>query len=394
MAELSIIVPTYKERRNLIPLIRSLGESLGKIDYEVVIVDDDSPDATAAMARSLAQHDPRVRIVHRIGRRGLASAAVEGMLTTSSPYLLVMDADGQHDPAIIPAMLARTKNEQLDIVVGTRNSEGGSMGEFAASRVTISNAGRKLGSFICRVPLSDPMSGFFLLTREFFHEVVHDLSCVGFKILIDILSSARREVRIREVGYTFRSRLHGESKLDILVGLEYLQLLLGKLTRGLIPTSYLLFASVGAVGICFNFALAWVLISSFGLRFGRAQIIGAIATIAVNFFLNNSLTFRSARLKGVRMLQGLVLFYLSCSVGLLSQVAIASSLERLGTAWPAATLAGIAIGSVWNYTMAFLLVWHVKKHRTQRLQHAYAQQSWLVEDSVDLSIVDSLVLRP
>jgi len=383
MSELSIIVPTFNERGNLLPLLRLLEAALKSIDYEVVIVDDDSPDSTAAMGRSIAQSNPRVRVLQRIGRRGLASAAVEGMLATSSPYLLVMDADLQHDEKIIPAMLAKLKSENLDIVVGSRNVSGGGMGEFASDRVALSNMGRRLSDAICKIPVSDPMSGFFVLTREYFHHVVHNLSNIGFKILVDLLASARRPVRFGEVPYTFRSREHGESKLDILVGIEYLQLLLDKVTRGIVPVSYLLFGMVGSIGVACNLVLAILLVRFSSVSFKEAQLIGALITIAINFLLNNQVTFRFARLRGIRMVQGLALFYLSCSVGLLAQVALAYSLQTAGVHWLLATLMGVLIGSVWNYSMAFLLVWHVKRHRTDRLQYAYAEPAWFQELSGD-----------
>jgi dolichol-phosphate mannosyltransferase len=381
MSELSIIVPTFNERGNLIPLLQCLHQALPNIDYEVVIVDDDSPDSTAAMARTLAQSDRRVRVIQRIGRRGLASAAVEGMLATSSPYLLVMDADLQHDERVIPKMLRKLKSENLDIVVASRNITGGGMGEFAADRVALSHFGRKLSDAICKTPVTDPMSGFFLVTREYLHHVVHNLSNVGFKVLLDLLASARRPVRLGEVPYTFRNRAHGESKLNILVGVEYLQLLLDKLTAGIVPASYLLFGLVGSIGVVCNVILAILLVQFLHMSFNRAQILGALITIAINFFLNNEITFRFTRLRGHRLAQGLGLFYLFCSVGLLEQVALANALQHIGVDWMVATLVGVLIGSVWNYTMAFLLVWHVRRHRTERLQFAYAEPAWLEEFS-------------
>jgi len=355
------------------PLLQCLERVLKDMDYEVVIVDDDSPDGTAAMARSIAQSNARVRVIQRIGRRGLASAAVEGMLATSSPYLLVMDADLQHDEQIIPAMLEKMKSENLDIVVGSRNLSGGGMGKFASNRVVLSTIGRRLSDAICKIPVTDPMSGFFLVTREHFHQVVHNLSNVGFKILVDLLASARRPVRLGEVAYTFRNREHGESKLDILVGIEYLQLLLDKVTHGIVPVSYLMFGMVGSIGVICNLVLAFLLVASFHVAFKEAQILGALITIAINFFLNNHVTFRFARLRGIRIVLGLALFYVFCSVGLLAQVTLANSLQQVGMHWMAATLVGVLVGSVWNYSMAFLLVWHLKQRRSGRLQLAYAE---------------------
>lgn len=372
MPELTIVVPTYNERKNVVPLLTNLAAALAGIDYEAIVVDDDSTDATAATARSLAQHDTRIRVIQRIGRRGLASAAVEGMLAASSPFLLVMDADLQHDERVIPIMLEKIKAECLDIVVATRHAEGGSTGEFAAERASISKAGRLLSSMVCRVSISDPMSGFFVVRSEYFHRVVHNLSCVGFKILVDLLASTREPVRIGEVGFHFRRRLYGESKLDILVGLEYLQLLLHKLTRGMVPVSYLLFGLMGSVGVVCNFLLAALFSYSFDLSFKSAQFGGALITIAVNFLLNNQVTFRYVRLRGPRLLQGLGIFYLGCSIGLFAQVMVADGLRAGGLNWAVATLAGIAIGSVWNYTTGYLFVWQVRRRRTGRLAEAYA----------------------
>jgi dolichol-phosphate mannosyltransferase len=379
MSELSIVVPTFNERGNLVPLLQCLQRALRGIDYEVVVVDDDSPDGTAAMARSISQSNPRLRVLQRIGRRGLASAAVEGMLATSSPYLLVMDADLQHDEQVIPVMLERLKREHLDIVVGSRNVAGGGMGEFAAKRVALSNMGRALSDAICKTPVTDPMSGFFLLTREYFHQVVHNLSSVGFKILVDLLASARRPVRLGEVPYTFRNRMVGESKLNILVGIEYLQLLLDKFTHSLVPVSYILFGIVGSIGVVCNLVLAFLMVRLLGAPFKEAQVFGALITIAVNFLLNNQITFRFARLRGIRFVEGLGLFYVFCLVGLLAQVALANSLQQLGMHWMLATMVGVLIGSVWNYSMAFLMVWHVRRHWTERLQHAYADPDWFKE---------------
>jgi len=373
MSELSIIVPTFNEGGNLTALFHCLHRVLQDIDYEVVIVDDDSPDGTAAMGRSIAQSNARVRVLQRIGRRGLASAAVEGMLATSSPYLIVMDADLQHDEQIIPSMLEKLKSENLDIVVGSRNLSGGGMGEFTSNRLMLSTVGRRLSDAICKLPVTDPMSGFFLVTREYFHEVVHNLSNVGFKILVDLLASARRPVRLAEVPYTFRNRKQGESKLDILVGIEYLQLLLDKVTRGIFPVSYLMFGMVGSIGVICNLLLALLLVTSFHVAFKEAQVLGGLITIAINFLLNNHVTFRFARLRGVRMVLGLVLFYVFCSVGLLAQVTLANALQQVGFHWMAATLVGVVVGSVWNYSMAFLLVWHLKQRQNARLQLAYAE---------------------
>lgn len=375
MPALSVVVPTYNERENLAPLSAALAAALEGIDYELVIVDDDSPDGTAEAARAMAQRNPRIRVLQRIGRRGLASAAVEGLLSTSSPYMAVIDADLQHDERILPAMLRKLQDEHLDIVVGSRHVSGGSMGAFAGERVALSQAGRRMFESLWRIPVSDPMSGYFVLTREFFDEVSHSLSAVGFKILVDLLASADRPVRVGEVGYRFRDRAHGDSKLDIVVELEYLQLLVDKLTRGWVPATYILFGLVGAAGMVFNFVAAAALLRLGGLAFLEAQAIGALMTIALNFFLNNLLTFRAWRMRGVGFLWGLALFYLVCSIALFAQLAVAASLQQLGLHWAPATMAGIVIGSVWNYVFAARLVWQIDRRRRRPAARRAAEAS-------------------
>jgi dolichol-phosphate mannosyltransferase len=371
MPELSIIVPTYKERGNLVPLLDCLEAALGAIDYEVVIVDDDSPDGTSALARSLSQQRRNVRVIQRIGRKGLASATVEGMLSTSSPYLAVMDADLQHDETILPRMLDRLKRENLDLVIASRKVDGGSVGDFAAHRRKISDLGTRLSRMICRANVSDPMSGYFLLTSAYFHEVAHSLSSTGFKILLDLIASSSRPVRFAEVGYTFRSRLHGSSKLDILVGLEYLQLLLDKMVGDWIPVSYLVFSMVGAIGLAVNLILIFAVKGLFPVSFYMAQAIGSMLVIALNFVLNNRLTFRSARLKGWRAVQGLVLFYLACSVGLAFNLTAAHGCRDYNIPWFWASLIGVVIGSVWNYWVTSLLIWQITRRRSAAIQQAY-----------------------
>lgn len=227
--DLAIVLPTFNERANINALVQRLEDSLAGLHWEAVFVDDDSPDGTSEAVLSIARQHPHIRLIQRIGRRGLASACIEGMLATSAGIVAVMDADGQHDPSALPAMLHRLKSESLDLVIGTRNAEGGSMGSFGTTRLRLSRLGRSLSRMICRCDVTDPMSGFFLLRRSFLMEVVHDLRPAGFKILVDMLASSPRKVKLGEVGYTFGVRVHGRSKLDAIVAFEYARFLLGKL---------------------------------------------------------------------------------------------------------------------------------------------------------------------
>jgi len=366
MTELAIVVPTFNERENVIPLLDHLGAALADISYEVIFVDDDSPDGTGELIREISLRDPHVRLVHRIDRRGLASACVEGMLASTAPNIAIMDADLQHDERILPQMLGRLRSEKLDIVIGSRNAEGGSMGEFARRRVLLSMLGRRFSQMVCGCKVQDPMSGFFVLTRSFLMEVVHRVSAIGFKILVDLLASSQRPVKLGEVPYRFRTRLYGESKLDVLVAVEYLQLLLDKSIGDFIPPSFVLFALVGCAGVVLHVSLLWIQLFWFRVTFGYAQVFATLVAMVANFLLNNSVTYRDQRLRGWQILQGLILFCLACSVGLLINFKVAEFASAAGAKWYFAGLFGLAVGSVWNYGITRIFTWRSYKRIGRR----------------------------
>lgn len=361
--ELAVVVPTFNERDNVEPLLALLAESLRGIEYEVIFVDDDSPDQTAARVREIALVNPRVRILERIARRGLSSACMEGMMATPAPFIAVMDADLQHDERILPGMLARLRDENLDLVVATRNAGGGAMGAFAQKRVRLSNLGRRLSKMVSRADLSDPMSGFFVLDRRFLEEVAHSVSGVGFKILLDLVSSCPRPVRFAEAPYTFRTRIHGVSKLDILVGAEYLQMLLDKAVGDIVPPRFVMFSLVGAVGYLLFVGLLALLVSDLSMSFARAQVVTTYVAMISNFFLNNTLTYRDRRLRGGRLWSGLATFVIACSVGALVNLRVALFLDGAGVQRYAAGASGLAIGAVWNYGVTSLFTWRQSRRR-------------------------------
>ncbi len=355
--ELAIVIPTFKERDNIDPLLNGLRQTLVGIEYEVIFVDDDSPDGTAAAIREISRTNARVRVLQRIGRRGLSSACLEGMLATAAPYIAVMDADLQHDERILPAMLRKLKQGKLDLVVATRNKEGGGMGEFADNRVRLSHLGRRLSRTVSHADLSDPMSGFFVVDRGFLDEVVHSASGTGFKILLDLVASARRPVRFAEVPYTFGKRTRGTSKLDILVGIEYLQLLLDKFIGGLIPPRFLIFSMVGALGMLLSIGLLYLMFSVLKMQFSMAQGITTFVAMTANFFVNNSFTYRDRRLRGRRVATGLLTFYAACLVGAVINIRMAEFTKDAGVSWYLAGAGGLAVGAVWNYGVTSITTW-------------------------------------
>jgi len=362
-AELAVVIPTFNERDNIEPLLASLDRALEGIAYEVIFVDDDSPDGTAAAVRAISRENPRVRVLQRIGRRGLSSACLEGMMATAAPYIAVMDADLQHDERILPEMLSRIQAGNLDLVAATRNKEGGGMGEFARHRVRLSHLGRRLSRSVSHTDLSDPMSGFFVVSRAFLEEVVHSASGTGFKILLDLVASARRPLRFAEVPYTFRKRVRGASKLDILVGIEYLQLLLDKTIGNLIPPRFLIFSMVGALGLLVSIGVLYLLFSVLKMEFSLAQALTTFVAMTANFFLNNSLTYRDRRLRGRRVAVGLLTFYAACFVGAVINVRIAQFTKGAGVPWYLAGGCGLAVGAVWNYGVTSITTWRQARER-------------------------------
>ncbi len=335
--------------------------ALNGIAYEIIFVDDDSPDGTGAAVSAIARINPQIQILRRIGRRGLASACLEGMLATTAPYIAIMDADLQHDESILPMMLGRLKSGKFDLIVATRNSWRVGMGELAKDRVRLSTLARRLSQCICHTDLSDPMSGFFLVRREFFEEVVHAASGVGFKILLDLVISARRPIRFDEVPYTFRQRIYGTSKLDTSVAIEYLQLLLDKKIGNIIPPRFLIFSFVGAAGLVLSLSLLYLLYSKLDFRFGYAQAITTLLAMTLNFFLNNTLTYRDRRLRGTRIVTGLITFYAVCLIGVAINIQIAEFVKNVGVTWYLAGACGLLIGAMWNYGVTSITTWRTMR---------------------------------
>lgn len=364
--DLAVVLPTFNERENIPIVIARLTEALSGLAWEAIFVDDDSPDGTADVIAAHARWDSRIRMIHRIGRRGLSSACIEGMMATSAPVVAVMDADLQHDETILPKMLSRLREESLDVVVGTRNSDGGSMGEFGRWRVMLSRLGEKISQSVCHCQLTDPMSGFFLMRRSFLLDVVRDLQGGGFKILVDLLASSTVPVRIAEVGYTFGARRHGESKLNLVVGIEYLFLVINKRLGGILPLHLALYMLVGVVGFATHFAVFLVLSHFVTKSFVVAQVVATFSAMMENFLLNNMITFRSRRLHGTEMLTGAARFVAACSFGAWANIIFARALLQSGVEWYVAGAAGIVLGSVWNLSVSSVLTWGMLRRSPRR----------------------------
>jgi len=355
--ELTVVIPTLNERDNICSLVGLLDAVLDTVNWEAIFVDDDSRDGTAERIREISRRDRRVRCLQRIGRRGLTTACIEGALAASAPYIAVMDADMQHDEKLLPKMLAVLKSEPVDLVVGSRYVTGGGIGGWDTTRANMSAAAALLSRIICKVDITDPMSGFFMLRREVLEGALRRLSGQGFKILLDILASSPRPLRLKELPYEFRERQHGESKLDALVAWEYMMLIADKLIGHIVPVRFALFAFVGGIGLLLHMAVLWLALTVAEVSFNWAQAIAAVAAMTSNFFINNLFTYRDRRLQGLAVLRGLLTFYAICALGAVANVGIASYLFSQNEVWWLAGLAGVVVGSVWNYAISSVFTW-------------------------------------
>lgn len=361
----TIVVPTYNERANIAPLVDGIAAAMGDLPWEIVVVDDDSPDQTWAEVARIAAIEPRLRCLRRVGRRGLASAVVEGAMAASGDYVAVMDADFQHDERVLPAMYARLAHDGADLVVGTRYADGGGVGEWKRSRRRMSDAATRIARLLVGHQTSDPMSGFFMARRQVFAAAVYDLSSQGYKILLDLISAHPGALRIVDVPYTFRNRRAGTSKISPMVLAEFAFLMIGKLSGGLIPARFVLFALVGGVGLIVH-VLALSALLGGGLGFMPAQIGATAVAIGFNYVVNNEFTYRDRRLIGREFALGFVIFAAICSIGAIANIGVANLAIEETASWSFAGIAGAIVGSVFNFGGASSMVWG----RTRKRAHA------------------------
>lgn len=354
--ELAVIIPTFNETGNVEALLERLSIALAGISWEAIFVDDNSPDGTSELIREIGRHTSRVRVLQRLGRRGLSSAVVEGMLATSAPVLAVIDADMQHDESILPKLFAAVNGGDADLAVGTRYADTGSVGDWDMRRRLISTFATRIGGWVARTRLSDPMSGFFAISRTALVSALPGLSGIGFKILLDLTASTKEPLRVAEIPYQFRLREAGDSKLGARVALEYLSLLLDKTVGRIVPLRLLSFLTVGALGLGVHLAVLGGSVA-LGARFITAEVLAVLAAMTFNFQLNNIFTYRDRRLTGWKMVGGLLSFYAICMVGALANIGVGTWVNDTDGRWWLAGIAGAMIGAVWNFSVSSVLTW-------------------------------------
>ena len=368
--ELAVVLPTYNERKNLATMIDRLDKALKGVSWEAIFVDDNSPDGTSDEARNLSLRDPRVRCIQRIGRRGLASAAIEGMCSTAAPVVAVMDADHQHDPELLPLMLKAITSGEYDLAYASRFAEGASTEAWGRpDRVKASGFANKIANKVTGVDLTDPMSGFFMLQTKPLRADAHRLSGVGFKILLDILATVDTPLRVKEFPLNFAARAEGESKLDRTVVFEFLVGLYDKWLGRFIPTRFALFGTVGGLGAVLHMTVLALVLHLFGADFAMShypkeaafitgQTIAAIVAMTFNFVLNNELTYADKRLRGFGpLMRGWAQFALTCAFGMIANIGASTALVRIGFHDYAAAIIGIVLASVWNFALSNKFVW-------------------------------------
>jgi dolichol-phosphate mannosyltransferase len=268
-----------------------------------------------------------------------------------------MDADLQHDETILPAMIRELRSRDLDIVVASRYVAGGAMDELAEGRQRISRIASRLAKGLVPADLHDPMSGYFVMRTQVLREAAHHLSGYGYKILLDLFVSAGRPLRFAELAYTFRPRVHGDSKLDSLAVWEYLMLLVDKRIGHIIAPRLLFFVLVGGSGVALHYVVLSALYLAGGFPFTVAQVAGTVCAMTSNFFLNNLFTYRDRRLRGLRLLKGLASFYAICGMGALANIGIAAYAFSRNLQWALSAAAGIVVGTLWNYLATARFTW-------------------------------------
>jgi dolichol-phosphate mannosyltransferase len=355
--DVAVIVPTFNEHVNVPILAARLERVLQGRSWEMIVVDDDSPDGTSAVVRMLGKSDPRIRCIQRIGRRGLSTACIEGLLATHAPVLVVMDADLQHDEALLPAMIDSLQDPEIDLVVGSRYVEGGGTGDWTPFRRRLSRLATKAAAIGTGTTLTDPMSGFLAIRREAFNETVRHLSGRGFKLLLDICASSPRPLRVRELPFVFRSRAYGESKLDAGVIWQFGMMLADKALGRFLPARFVMFCLVGASGLAVQMGVLWALFRGFDFAFTPALALSTLAAMISNFWLNNCVTWRDRRLTGRRFWTGMATFIATCSVGAAANVGVGNLVYGSQSSWWVAGICGALVAAVFNYAASACLTW-------------------------------------
>jgi dolichol-phosphate mannosyltransferase len=361
----SLVLPTYKESQNIQKIVQILSDILDGYmpgQYELIVVDDNSPDLTWKVAQELLPDYPQLRVMRREAEKGLSTAVVRGWQVARGEILGVIDADLQHPPEVLLQLLQEMERG-ADLAIASRHVEGGGVSEWSAVRRFLSRGAQMLGLIILPEVigrLSDPMSGYFMVRRSAMIGVT--LSPVGYKISIEV--AARGRIRwIAEAGYVFREREAGESKVTWKQYVEYIQHLL-RLRFSLWPVErFFRFGVVGFSGVFVDMAVFYLLRTVLGFGLTRSTMLSAEVAIINNFLWNDFWTFGdvSRRQPGKRQrIKRLIKFNIICLAGIILQTLIVNLLFNVfGINEYIAKLMAIALVTVWNFWVNMKLSWRV-----------------------------------
>jgi dolichol-phosphate mannosyltransferase len=353
--QVSVVVPTYNEAGNVAMIYDGLARALAGRSWELVVVDDDSPDGTGDAVRDLGRKHDNVRCIQRVQERGLCSAVHWGVQAAHGEVIVVMDGDLQHEPALIPKMLEALQSGH-DIVSGSRFLEGATEKGLSDRRRRLSDWGNRLTNRFLGTALSDPLTGFFATSRRLFLDSIPLMQADGFKVFFDLVYH-NRNVTIRELPFDFQRRQHGQSKRQLYVLWLLACDIVSKLSRGMLPPRLISFVGVGLIGSIFHFSVLYACMG-LGAVFWLAQAIATVVAMVFNFTINNVLTYSDDRLRGRAFYKGLLLYSLIASVGIVANVSTAqiTYMRLQGHTFIAATT-GLVIDVIWRFVVSNRLIW-------------------------------------
>ena len=358
-AQIAVVVPTFNEAGNVAELVARLATVLEGRRWEVIFVDDHSTDGTAEAVTRISRSFSPVRLVFRPSRRGLSSAVLEGIFATTAEYVVVMDADLQHDETIIPQMLDVLETGATRMAVGSRLAEGGGNSGMTAVRRRISDWSNRLARAALGRDVGDLMSGFFAFRKDDVAPIAMTLKTGGFKILLDILFRFDPADKVVEIPYTFRKRASGSSKLGLDAATSFILMIVDRFLGRIVSQRFVKFCVVGSLGVIVHFTLMTITFRMTSLDFALSQFISTLVAACFNYTLNNRWTYGDVALSGKAWVLGLFKFLLISAVGIAANVGVAAALHENSFSWQLSAIAGIAMGVFWNYMMTKISVWKV-----------------------------------
>lgn len=351
MNEFSILIPTYNEKDNILDLIEEIHETLANYEFEIIVIDDNSPDKTAEIVKVYAANKTeRIICIERTWQKGLSSAVIEGMAVANAPLIVVMDGDGQHDPKNIIKLLEVQKNDSLDLVIGSRFLTKEYATALSNNRSILSKIGIALTKPFISKNITDPLTGFFLIKRQILQKLQKHIYKDGFKILFDILM-LDKTLKHKEIQINFRDRKQGKSKLNLSTLAHLFGQIVENVSRGVIPSTFFVFSFIGSIGVLVHLVALYLLLET-GLTYIISNFFGSALALTSNYFLNNYLTFNNLHNTLAKKIAGLFKYSVFNSLSLVVNIGVASFLYLDNFSIAMSTLLGIAAGLLLNYFLS------------------------------------------